>query len=203
MTTKAKSKKLNKAPAHRNAIIKNMAISLVHYEVISTTKTKAKLVSSFFDRMMKRASAGDENAKRYIESITKDKVAIKKIFEVLVPRYKDRKSGLTSIKHLGIRVGDSSEMVQLSLVDGKKVVYVKRKETKPKKASKPATKAKPEPKKETKKDTKKTEQKTKTEQPSTEKKPEEKEKKSENLGDRLNRFLGRKDNNSQVKPEEE
>jgi large subunit ribosomal protein L17 len=210
-----KVQNFNKTSAHRDSMLRNMTLSLVHYEVIRTTSAKSMALRDYFEKFMFRAKKNDEQARRYVKSLTTDKIAIKKIFETLVPRYADRATGFVSVKKVGIRPSDSSEMSEVSLVDGKKALHI----IKPKKIkkAKPAAKAKPEAKKPEKQEVKKAEAKKaakksevtpkveeKAEKPGVKatEKSETKEAPKENLAQRLGKFLGFKSRSS-VRPEDD
>lgn len=215
-----KVKNFNRTASHRKSMIRNMALSLIHYEVITTTDAKAKALKDYVEKLMIRVKKNDAIARRYVSSLTNDKLAVKKIFEVLVPRYADRVSGFVSIRKVGVRSSDSSEMSEVSLIGGKKVLHI----MKPKKVKIPrrAQAAKPQAKQTAKTKTEIKKEEPKKAEKAVEKKPAEvvakpekeaekpeqakeeskKEEPKENLAQRLGRFLGFR-NRSSVKPEDE
>ena len=105
---------------------RNLLTSLVLYEKLNTTKSKAKELSSSFDRLITTAKKNDLSAKKKISSLLFDKKSAAKVFEVLVPRYKDRNSGYTSMASVSTRKGDNSTICRLELLD-KKLLAVKNK----------------------------------------------------------------------------
>ena len=109
-------KKLNKVKSHRDAMLANLAASIIQYEEVSTTEAKAKVVRGIVDRLINIGKSNDLNARRRLYSALPTKLAADKVFEVLSPRYKDRVSGFTSIIKIGSRKGDNSKMVKIKLV---------------------------------------------------------------------------------------
>lgn len=112
-------KKLGRKKDHRELMQRNLLTSLVLYEKIVTTRSKAKLLSSSFDRLINKAKKNDCNAKTVVNSILLDKNASSKVFDILIKRYSKRTSGLTSIIKLSARKGDNSEIYQIILLDQK------------------------------------------------------------------------------------
>ncbi len=112
-----KVKKLNKVKSHRDSMLKNLAASVIQYESVKTTEAKAKAVSSLIDRIITLGKPGDLNARRRLYMMLPTKLAAHKVLEVLNDRYKERNSGFTSIVHIGVRKGDNSRLVKITLVD--------------------------------------------------------------------------------------
>jgi large subunit ribosomal protein L17 len=109
-------RKLSRTSAHRRSMLRNMATSLFQMEKIQTTLAKAKEVARYSEKLITMAGPGDINAKRAFDKEIHDKQVQKKMFEVLVPRYKDRKGGYTQIFRIGARRGDAAEMVLIRLI---------------------------------------------------------------------------------------
>jgi len=137
----------------------NMVTSLFRHERIVTTKEKGKELKRISERLITRAKRNmdipdkEENRKlhnkRQVMKVIKDRDIIKKLFEDIAPRYKDRKGGYTRIYLLGKRAGDAAEMSIIELVD--KRVVEKKAEAKDKEDRKEKKeKEKKEPKKEKK-----------------------------------------------------
>ena len=95
-------------------MLRNMATSLLHYEKIQTTKPKAREVSRLADRLITVAKAGDLNARRRVAKDLKNPSVKAKLFDVIAPRYKERKGGYTQFIALGPRLSDGAEMGILS-----------------------------------------------------------------------------------------
>jgi large subunit ribosomal protein L17 len=110
-------RKLGRTAAHRRALYRNLAISLITHERIRTTTPKAKEARRLVDRLITFAKRGDLSARRHVASILNDKAAVKKLFDELGPRYADRPGGYTRVlKFAKLRRGDAAEMAMLELV---------------------------------------------------------------------------------------
>lgn len=117
MRHRIKKVKINRKPAHLKAMLQNLIVSVILYEKVRTTETKAKAVKPLIDRLISRAKKKDTmNAIRYLNSRLPDELASRKIMDVLIGRYKERPSGFTSIQKLRFRSGDAAPMVQISLI---------------------------------------------------------------------------------------
>lgn len=110
-------RKLGRKSAHRKAMLRNMATSLVLHERIDTTLQKAKEVRSVVEKMITLGKRGDLHARRQAGSYLFDDAAVAKLFEGLATRFKDRNGGYTRILKKGFRVGDSADLATLELVD--------------------------------------------------------------------------------------
>ncbi|MCB1381533.1 MAG: 50S ribosomal protein L17 [Notoacmeibacter sp.] len=110
-------RKLNRTHAHRKAMFANMAASLIEHEQIVTTLPKAKEMRSIADKLITLGKRGDLHARRQAISQIKDVAQVKKLFDVLGPRYKDRNGGYTRVLKAGFRYGDNAPMAVLELVD--------------------------------------------------------------------------------------
>lgn len=95
----------------------NMAASLVEHEQISTTLPKAKELRSFMDKLVTLGKKGDLFARRQAISKMRDQEMVKKLFDVLAERYKDRAGGYTRVLKAGYRYGDNAPMAVIELVD--------------------------------------------------------------------------------------
>lgn len=110
------TRKLAVTPSHKKAMMRNMATSLFLHETITTTVARAKEVVRFAERLITKAKPADLNAKKAIHADITNKEVVKKVFDVLVPRYKERNGGYTQIVKLGTRKGDSAKMAVVKLV---------------------------------------------------------------------------------------
>jgi large subunit ribosomal protein L17 len=97
-------------------MLRNMAASLLHHEKIETTIPKAKEVSRFTERLITAAKANNLSARRRVARDIPSREVRNKMFDVLVPRYKDRHGGYTQLVRKGPRFSDGSEMGILKLV---------------------------------------------------------------------------------------
>ncbi len=112
-----KNKKLNKTSSHRKAMFMNMSNSLVKHEQITTTLPKAKELKRFIEKIITLGKKGDLFSRRKAISVLQDQKMVKKIFDILSDRYKDRKGGYTRIIKLGNRFGDNAPMAVIEFVD--------------------------------------------------------------------------------------
>lgn len=108
--------KLGVTSSHKRAMLRNLATALFLHEKIETTLPKAKELVRYSEKLVTKAKPADLNAIRAINGEINDKEVVKKMFEVLVPRYKERKGGYTQILKVGMRRGDSAEMAIVRLV---------------------------------------------------------------------------------------
>jgi large subunit ribosomal protein L17 len=109
-------RKLSRTSSHKRALLRNMATSLLLHEKIKTTLAKAKELSSYSERLITLARPLDLNARKAVAREINDEQVRKKIFDVLVPRYKDRHGGYTQVFHTGTRRGDAAEMAIIRLI---------------------------------------------------------------------------------------
>lgn len=110
-------RRLNRTPSHRRALFANMAAALIKHEQIVTTLPKAKEMRRVADRLISLAKRGDLHARRVAASRLRDEDMVRKLFDILGPRYKERSGGYTRVLKAGFRHGDSAPMAVLELVD--------------------------------------------------------------------------------------
>lgn len=134
-------RKLGRTRPHRQALLRNLATSLLEHEKITTTVPKAKELRRVAERMITLGKRGDLHARRQALSVIKDETVVKKLFDTISPRYKERHGGYTRIIKINRRVGDGAPMAVIELVE-----ELKEKVEKPKKIKKPALKAAPKEK---------------------------------------------------------
>ncbi len=116
MRHRNKNKILDRDKASRESMLRNLASSIIIYEKVQTTVAKAKVVKSLVERMITTAKAGDLSARRKLIATLPQPMAVKKAFEVLGPRYKERAGGYSRIIKVGSRRGDGADIVQIELV---------------------------------------------------------------------------------------
>jgi large subunit ribosomal protein L17 len=104
-------------PSHRQAMFANMAAALIKHEQIVTTLPKAKEMRRVMDRLITLAKKGDLHARRRAMSGLRDADMLKKLFDILGPRYGERQGGYTRVLKAGFRYGDNAPMAVLELVD--------------------------------------------------------------------------------------
>ena len=110
-------RKLNRTHEHRKAMFSNMICSLIEHEQIKTTLPKAKELKKIADKYVSIGKKGNLHARRIAYSKLKQDAAVKKLFETLAPRYKDRHGGYTRVIKAGFRYGDMSPMAVIEFVE--------------------------------------------------------------------------------------
>ena len=110
-------RKLNKKPQHRRAMFANMCASLIKHEQIMTTLPKAKELRPVVEKLVTLGKKGNLAARRQAISEIRDVAMVKKLFEVLAPRYKERHGGYTRIMKAGFRYGDNAPRAVIEFVD--------------------------------------------------------------------------------------
>lgn len=110
-------RKLNRTSSHRKAMFANMAASLIKHEQIVTTLPKAKEMKPIIDKLITLGKRGDLHARRQAISQIRDVAMVRKLFETLGERYKDRQGGYCRVLKAGYRYGDSAPMAVIELVD--------------------------------------------------------------------------------------
>lgn len=116
MRHKVKGKILDREKAPREMMLRNLAASILIYEKVKTTKTKAKAVKPFVEKLITASKKADLASRRKLISVLPQKLAVSKAMDVIGARYKDRNGGYTRIINLGTRQGDGAEIVQIELV---------------------------------------------------------------------------------------
>jgi large subunit ribosomal protein L17 len=110
-------RKLNRTAEHRRAMFGNMAAALIKHEQILTTLPKAKDLRSVVEKLITLGKRGDLHARRQAIAQVRDVALVKKLFDVLGPRYKDRNGGYTRVLKAGFRFGDNAPLGVIELVD--------------------------------------------------------------------------------------
>jgi large subunit ribosomal protein L17 len=111
--------KLNRVPAHRKALIRNMMTVLFEHERITTTHAKAIEVRRFAEKEITRAKEDSVHNRRMVARKIWDEAILAKLFTDIAPRFKERSGGYTRIIRVGERKHDAADMVVLELVDRK------------------------------------------------------------------------------------
>jgi large subunit ribosomal protein L17 len=111
-------RKLGRKTQHRLAMFANAMSSLIQHERIKTTVAKAKEIRPLIEKMITKGKSGTLHDRRQVFSYLRNDAAVGKLFEVIAPRFKDRKGGYTRIlKIADTRVGDGAETAVLEFVD--------------------------------------------------------------------------------------
>ena len=109
-------KKLGRTKSHRKAMLANMAASLLTYQVIKTTETKAKEVRKLAEKLISLGKKGDLHAHRQAYDVIKDRKLVKKLFDEIAPKFADREGGYTRVSKLGPRRGDGAPLSVVELL---------------------------------------------------------------------------------------
>jgi large subunit ribosomal protein L17 len=110
-------RKLNRKPEHRRAMFANMAAALIKHEQIVTTLPKAKDLRPIVEKLVTLGKRGDLHARRQAIAQMPDLAMVKKLFEVLAPRYQSRNGGYTRVLKAGYRHGDSAPVAVIEFID--------------------------------------------------------------------------------------
>jgi large subunit ribosomal protein L17 len=107
----------NRPTDHREAMLRNLAISLIEHEVIKTTLPKAKELRRVAEPLITLAKEDSVANRRLAFDRTRSKKTVGKLFAELGPRYKTRPGGYTRVLKCGNRAGDAAPMAYIELVD--------------------------------------------------------------------------------------
>jgi large subunit ribosomal protein L17 len=110
-------RKFGRVKNQRNALMNSLALNLIVRGKIRTTEPKAKELRPFIEKLVTRAKKGDLATKRGITSkLSNRSKEVKKLFEVIAPKYADKKGGYTRVLKLGARKGDGAKMAIIEFV---------------------------------------------------------------------------------------
>ncbi|WP_349357359.1 50S ribosomal protein L17 [Stappia sp.] len=112
-----RGRKLNRTSSHRKAMFANMAASLIEHEQIVTTLPKAKELRPVVEKLITLGKRGDLHARRQAISQIRDVAMVRKLFDTLADRYKERNGGYTRVLKAGFRYGDNAPMAVIEFVD--------------------------------------------------------------------------------------
>ena len=110
-------RRFNRTAEHRKAMFANMCQALIKHEQIVTTLPKAKDLRPVVEKLITLGKRGDLHARRQAIAQIKDVALVKKLFDVLGPRYKARNGGYTRVLKAGFRYGDNAAMAVIEFVD--------------------------------------------------------------------------------------
>ena len=108
---------LGRTASHRNAMLSNMACSLIKHKRITTTVAKAKALKKFVEPLITKAKDDTTNSRRVVFSYLQDKFVVTELFKEVSVKVADRPGGYTRIIKTGNRLGDNAEMCFIELVD--------------------------------------------------------------------------------------
>jgi len=112
-----RGRRFNRRVEHRKALFLNLSTALITHEQIVTTLPKAKDLRPVVEKLVTLAKRGDLHARRQAISALRDPAVVKKLFDVLGPRYKERNGGYTRVLKAGFRMGDNAAMAVIEFVD--------------------------------------------------------------------------------------
>ena len=108
---------LGRTKAHREAMLANMASSLIKHKRIFTTTAKAKSLRKYIEPLITKSKDSSVHSQRIVFSSLQDKYAVKILFTEISPKVMDRPGGYTRINKTGLREGDNAAMCFIELVD--------------------------------------------------------------------------------------
>lgn len=110
-------RKLNRTSSHRKALFRNLVTSLLDHEQVRTTDAKAKALRPWAEKMISLGKRGTLHARRQALAFIRSETVVKKLFDEVAPRFRERPGGYTRIVKLGVRRGDAATMSLIELVD--------------------------------------------------------------------------------------
>ena len=117
MRHRESGRKLNRNSSHRKALFRNMTVSLVEQELITTTLAKAKELRRVAEPLITMARNDSVAKRRLAFARLRDRAAVTKLFNELGPRYSKRPGGYLRILKCGTRPGDKAPMAIVELID--------------------------------------------------------------------------------------
>ena len=108
---------LSRTASHRQAMLANMAISLIMHKRITTTLAKAKALKKYVEPLITKSKDDTTNSRRVVFSYLQNKYAVTELFKEISVKVADRPGGYTRIIKTGNRLGDNAEMCFIELVD--------------------------------------------------------------------------------------
>ncbi len=108
---------LGRTASHRDAMLANMAISLIMHKRITTTLAKAKALKKYVEPLITRSKDDSTNSRRVVFRYLQNKEAVKALFGEVAAKVADRPGGYTRVIKLGTRQGDAAEIAFIELVD--------------------------------------------------------------------------------------
>ena len=108
---------LGRTASHRQAMLANMAISLIMHKRITTTLAKAKALKKYVEPLLTRSKDDSTNSRRVVFRYLQNKEALKELFGEVAAKIGDRPGGYTRVIKLGTRRGDAAPIAFIELVD--------------------------------------------------------------------------------------
>ena len=116
MRHRVAGRRLSRTTQHRELMFRNMLVSLLQHERIKTTLAKGKELRSWADKIITLGKKGTVHARRQAFARLRDEGIVKKLFDEIAPKMKDRQGGYTRVYKLGWRQGDSAPLSLVELV---------------------------------------------------------------------------------------
>jgi large subunit ribosomal protein L17 len=111
------TRKFGRDKTQKRALLNSLALNLIVREKIKTTEPKAKELRPFIEKLITRAKKGDVATRRsIIAKLSSSSRGVKKLFDVLAPKYADKKGGYTRVLKLGARKSDGAKMAIIEFV---------------------------------------------------------------------------------------
>lgn len=117
MRHRVAGRKLSRPTGHRLALYRNLMTDLLRHEKMETTIAKAKEIRPSVEQLITLAKSDTVHHRRLAASKITDQKIVQKLFDVLGPRFAERPGGYTRIIRVGRRIGDATEIAQISLVE--------------------------------------------------------------------------------------
>ncbi len=117
MRHQKRGRKLGRNPAQRRALLRQLAISMILHERVTTTEAKAKTMRPVVEKLITMAREDTPHHRRLIMARIDHPLATAKLFDVIAPRFETTPGGYTRISKLGPRRGDAAPMALIELVD--------------------------------------------------------------------------------------
>jgi large subunit ribosomal protein L17 len=112
-----RGRRFNRTASHRKAMFANLAVALIKHEQIITTLPKAKDLRPVVEKLVTLAKKGGLHARRLAIAQIGNEDVVRKLFDVLATRYKDRNGGYTRVLKAGFRFGDNAPIAVIEFVD--------------------------------------------------------------------------------------
>ena len=120
--------KLGRNTSHRRALLRNLVTSVIEEDRVETTVTKAKAVRPHIEKMITLGKKGDLHARRQALAFLRTDEAVKRLFSVVAPRYRDRDGGYLRIIRTGFQQGDGADKAFIELLGAEKQLEEQKKE---------------------------------------------------------------------------
>jgi large subunit ribosomal protein L17 len=117
MKHRLKGRYLGRNSGERRALYRNLLVSFVEHEHMTTTEAKAKEIKSLAEHLVTVAREDNPHNRGLVMAALNSKLLTAKLFELIAPRFEGREGGYTRLYRVGRRLGDAAEMVRLEFVE--------------------------------------------------------------------------------------